>query len=212
MQVPHVVVIERSDVKYALDELPERLSRPPRSTPELDTLRSQMDMYLVDEVFVAGDGVLGINATRELFSGSIASDVVPLALSLNLCVAVPSVKSVETRGFETEDFQIFCKGQKDYASAQMIAELVRFLDEIVKPKGKKADITLAKRGEDLDYPKTFIRGTWNYDENCWDVEHGQARQKNLYHYRTESSDEVVRLLPRWFTHDKDVAAQANWTL
>jgi|GEM_PF-2805675 len=211
MSIPHVVVIERSDTRYALDELPERLSRPPRSTPELDKFRSLIDDDSVAEVFVAGDGVLGINATRELFSGSVASELTPIALSLKLCMAVPAVKSVVTRGFETEDYQIFSSGQLDYASPQMIDECVRFLDEIVKPKGKIAEIILAERGEDLDYPQTFIRSRWNYDDNCWDVEHGLAPEKQLYKYRTESSDEVVRLLTRWLTHNKDVQTQANWT-
>lgn len=216
MSIPHVVVIERSDTRYALDELPERLSLPPRSTPELDKFRSLIDDDFVAEVFVAGDAVLGINATRELFAGSVGSSLREIALPLNLCVAVPEFRSMVTRGFETEEYQMFCSGPFDYASPQMIDERVRFLDnrgraEACRRIFDKFELSLNHPANGEFLPNTNAAGDVRVGHHGNGL-HSNREYEAIYKYisKAKSQDDLIKRLgdirnvhqngSSWFKH------------
>lgn len=208
-----IIVSEPVGEKLLLPSIERRLELPPRSTPALDAFAEQVDDEFITSVEVAGDGLLGL-MVDFLSPSPIATWISPVALANGVALAVPEWNYVLTRGNEVDAYRLRTKGSEfEYASAELVDEVLDFIVRISIPDGYDNFIVVAERtgeerwGEEEKTP--FIRSRWEFENSDWAVEYRDARKQQFFTF-TPSADEVARLVKHWLATGGDVAGEADW--
>lgn len=208
-----IIVSEPVGEKLLLPSIERRLELPPRSTPALDAFAEQVDDEFITSVEVAGDGLLGL-MVDFLSPSPIATWISPVALANGVALAVPEWNYVLTRGNEVDAYRLRTKGSEfEYASAELVDEVLDFIVRISIPDGYDNFIVVAERtgderwGEEEKTP--FIRARWEFENGDWAVEYRDARKQQFFTF-TPSADEVARLVKHWLATGGDVAGEADW--
>lgn len=208
-----IIVSEPVGEKLLLPSIERRLELPPRSTPALDAFAEQVDDEFITSVEVAGDGLLGL-MVDFLSPSPIATWISPVALANGVALAVPEWNYVLTRGNEVDAYRLRTKGSEfEYASAELVDEVLDFIVRISIPDGYDNFIVVAERtgeerwGEEEKTP--FIRSRWEFENDDWAVEYRDAHKQQFFTF-TPSVDEVARLVKHWLATGGDVAGEADW--
>lgn len=214
MPLPAIIVVEPTEEKLLLPTVPQRLAKPPRSTPALDRFGEQVIGKYIPGFEVIGDGIIGLTVEHPA-PVAIAQNRAHIAIENHVCLAVPEFNNVITRGHERPTHRLRTTSTDEpYVSPELIDERLDFINRVRIPKNHDGFIVVSERISDNDYDdlKTnHIRTRWEAPDEDWVVEFRDAATSKQFFTFTPSVDEVARLIKRWIDVGAGVIEDADWT-